>query len=386
MPSPFPLTLPAPGEAALTAWRLRYLRRTARLLFEGPHAVPPWLERAWSGVRASLGPVLAAHPGEVYAALALPQVGAPVHAGALAEAVPTLLLELARRRVLGREGVWWSAPVDRLLSPTLGVRLDFPATLAGMVFRDGEVEVTPGDVWALDQPRGEVAYHRLAEGGWLGLVDNNPLAMVEAHPEKAGNPLSLGEASAGQWVATIDEARALTRAVLPGLAAEHRALLATVVPVGGPMERSLSASYREGVGLVYVSLHPQLLTMAEALIHEVQHNKLNLVSHTDPLLMDGGRTLHTSPVRPDARPLWGVLLAVHAFLPVAELYARLAASGHPLCRASGFAARWEAIRTVNRDGMDTLRAHAVTTEAGRALLDGMDKLEKLQREGRVVEV
>lgn len=378
----WPLTLPAPGEDHLSPWRTRALRRAARRLVEGPWGGgAAGLERAWLGLRSELGPVLARDPASFYAALGLPQVLGPLWAGDLAAAVPPLLAELARRRVLGPVGIWWPAPVDRLLVPGLGVVVAFDTVKAGMVFRDGEIEVSPGDVWALDAPRGEPAFHRLAQGGWLALVDNNPLAMVEAHPDKGGNAVSLGSATVGEWVAALDAARESIRDGLPALAAEHARLLASVLPVGGPMEQSLSASYREAPGLVYVSLHPGQRTMAEALIHEVQHNKLNLVSLVDPLLTDGGATLHASPVRPDARPLWGVLLAVHAFLPVAEWMARLVAMGHPLAAESGFAERRDTILRGNRDGMDTLRANARPTEVGAALLRGMDALERAQRAG-----
>jgi len=389
MPAPFPLTLPLPGEDALGPWRTRYLRRTARRLVEGPFQLPAGLDRAWAGLRAALAPILAARPADVYAALSLPQVGAPLHAGDLAAAVPPLLVTLAHRRALGPEGIWWPAPVRRILAPTLGVCVEFSSDRVGMVFRDGEVETAPGEVWGLAGPpaRAEArrAFSPLLGGGWLATVDNNPLALVEAHPDKDGNTLSLGTADASAWVAALDEARALTRSVLPALAAEHRALLGTVIPVGGPMERSLSASYREAPGLVYVSLHTRPLVLATALLHEVQHNKLNLVSHADPLLEDGGRSLHASPVRPDLRPLWGVLLAVHAFLPVAELYARLRAMDHPLAQEGSFAAEHAAVLAGNREGMDTLRAHARPTELGGALLAGMDRLERAQRAGSPVD-
>ena len=40
------------------------------------------------------------------------------------------------------------------------------------------------------------------------------------------------------------------------------------VPVGWDEQRHLSASYQEAIGTVYLSLHPNPLTLAEALIHE----------------------------------------------------------------------------------------------------------------------
>jgi len=367
-------TLPVDGADVLGPFRTRYLRRSARLLLDWPEPLPPWLAHAWGGVREGLAALLARRPGDLYAALLLPQVGAPLHAGRLDLAVPAVLTELARRRALG-EAVWWHGPVRQLPSPPAGVSWESPVERAGMLFHDGEVETSPGEIWAFTGPR---RFHPLREGGWLAEVDNNPLASVEAHPDKAGNTLSLGEAPAEARVASLDDARRLIRLACPALADEHRALLATVGPVGGPMELSLSASYKEAIGLVYLSLHPSPLKLAEALVHEVQHNKLNLLSWSDTVLVEAGRTLHHSPVRPDPRPLWGVLLAAHAFLPVVEMFRGLARERHPLTQTDTFASRLAEVLEVNHEAMETLRAHARPTEIGGRLLAGMDALEREQ--------
>ncbi len=364
-----PYTLPDPGVVWLTRARSRYLARAARLLLE-PTAMPSWLASAWAGVREPLADLLRARPAEFLGAIALPQVGAPLCAGRLDEAIPQLLLELSRRRVLGREGVWWPGVVPRLLSAPRGVAHRFDPPLIGALFSDGEVEIAAGVPW---DEGGERAFVPLHGGGWLALADNNPLALEEAHPDKAGNALSLGGRTVEAWVGALDEARALVRDVLPDLAAEHAQVLATVVPVGFEPEKSLSASYREAIGVVYLTLHPRVAILAEALIHEVQHNKLNLLLWSDPLLHDDG-VLVQSPVRPDPRPLLGVLLAVHAFLPVAQLHLDLLARGHP----AGDPERLRQVMTANREGLAVLAA-ARPTAVGKVLLDGMVALEGWQR-------
>src|SRR5690606_5269945 len=111
---------------------------------------------------------------------------------------------------------------------------------------------------------------------------------------------------------------------LPELRVEIGANLQRVVPVGCDDKRHFSASYREAPGLVYLSLHPSPLTMAEAIVHETQHAKLNALGWLDPVLHNGHDTWTSSPVRPDLRPLMGVLMAVHAFIPVAALHGALA--------------------------------------------------------------
>ena len=71
------------------------------------------------------------------------------------------------------------------------------------------------------------------------------------------------------------------------------------------------------------------MIMTEAIIHEFQHNKFNVSAYSAEYLTNAFHPLYKSPVRPDPRPLWGILLAVHAFLPVAELYRRMRDAGHP---------------------------------------------------------
>jgi len=117
-----------------------------------------------------------------------------------------------------------------------------------------------------------------------------------------------------------------------------------------------------------MSLHPQAMTMAEALIHEFSHNKLAVLLEQGPLLENAFSPLYPSPVRPDPRPLHGVLLAVHAFLPVARLYERMIAGDDPRARHPEFRARFAAIVAGNGEGAAVLRAHARPTPLGVPLL------------------
>lgn len=205
----------------------------------------------------------------------------------------------------------------------------------------------------------------------LALVDDNPLAMVELHPDKQGNALDLGGHAAGAWIEALRGAFRPIAEELPTLRDEIDLFVQALVPVGFFPERHLSASYQEAVGVVYLSLHPQPLTLTEALIHEASHNKLNALVELDPLLENAFSPLVTSPVRPDPRPLHGVLLAVHAFLPIARLYERLVARG-----AAELAPRFERIRQINREGAQVLREHARPTPVGAALLAEIDRWDR----------
>lgn len=363
----------------------RFLRQTLRLLLDWPCALPVQLRHPYGELRGLLAELYKKKPGLLLGILSLPSISGPIQAALLApdegrglmEVVPHLLLALARAKVLGQRGFWWPVPIHRLLDPTLKLHRAFRPPAVGALFSDGEVDLGEGGLLKLEQAQ-TPAYFPLQHGGWLATVDTNPLAMVEAHPDKAGNAVDLGSQSAEAWVDVLNQARALIAEMLPELAAEHARVLAMVIPVGCHGQKSLSASYREVIGQVYLSYLPDPLAIAEALIHETQHNKLNLLSLHDPLLRDHGQALYHSPVRPDPRPLWGLLLAVHAFLPVAEFYHQLLIQQHPTTQNDRFLSRFHEILHGNHEGMEALRQHAQPTPLGKTLLDGLDHLERQQ--------
>jgi HEXXH motif-containing protein len=212
-------------------------------------------------------------------------------------------------------------------------------------------------------------FYEIGDDLALCLEDNNPLSSVEAHPDKLGNAIDLGDRSPADWVESLRAARARVEEHLPVLAEEMRLLLQALVPVGASNERHLSASYAEAIGMAYLSWHPDPMTMTEALIHEFSHNKLNALLGLDPLLENAHSMGHVSPVRPDLRPLLGVLLAAHAFIPVAHLYERMLAVDDPLSRRQDFVMRYRQIVTSNHEAVATLGRLGRFTPTGAPLLD-----------------
>jgi len=268
--------------------------------------------------------LLKADPGRVFSALRRPTVGTLIRCSRAGRVAPLL---------------------NDALAAELGLAVD-PA------------------IPCLSARRPEGAYHPVERGLVLATVDTNPLAMLEAHPDKHGNAIDLGGQPVDAWVRSLSEALALVEAHLPILRDEIDLVVQQVVPVGYDARTHLSASYAEAVGTVYLTLNPNPWTMAEALIHEHQHNKLNALLDLDPVLRNDRAERYASPVRPDPRPLFGVLLAVHAFLPVEALYRAAIDAG-----SSELTRRHDQVVQKNRDGAGVLLAHARPTETGRALLD-----------------
>lgn len=307
------------------------------------------------------------------------------------ELVPLLGFELALAGLLFRPldvrwDVRWLHSVERNVLVTLRVPTRTGFTSDGIWLRPtGRRECClPLDVALLAELNDEVAvgqraFPRVCGDLVLALCDGNPLATVEAHPEKSGNRLDLGGRTVDEWRLALEAALELIAGTLPLLRQEMPLLLRQIVPVGYSAETHLSASYREAVGTAYLTLHPWKLTMAEALIHEFQHNKLNAALAFDPLIENSPDELVRSPVRPDLRPVLGVLLAVHAFVPVAELFRRLLDAEDLVTRDPGFLRRMREVVDRNEEGLTLLQARARPTQVGQAILNDLAVLHARSR-------
>ena len=218
-------------------------------------------------------------------------------------------------------------------------------------------------------------FHAALPNARFALADDNPLPIFYDHPKRRGNVVSLGEQTQAAWLQQLASAVDQIARHLPALLDEMRLFLGHVVPVGFLQEDHQSASYPHALGTIYLTLHPRPMMMLEALIHEFQHNKLHALLQLGPILAGDEDLRVASPVRPDPRPLRGVLLAVHAFLPVAELYRRLAGTDDPLTREPWFAERYAAIRKTNRAAWLTVQQHAKWTPLAHGLADELARLD-----------
>lgn len=388
------LLLPAVGAPVFPRLARKVQLLALRRLLTFPPGAVPARATALGRAQAVIGDAARRHKAAVLHALGTPDVLTPLlvlHADLRAplplldEAVPSLLLALVRAGALA-ESVVWSAPVSRLVDDGGERVLHFTPPAAALLFTpDGaEARLATGALLSLLAPRGtdpppegvrvDPALLPLAHGVRLSTVDTNPLADIEAHPDKQGNAISLGGHGPGAWQAALREAFALIAQGVPTWAAELPHALRRIVPVGYHEQQHLSASYREAPGLAYMTLHPNRVTLAEAIVHETQHGKLNTLLQLDAVLENGRTTWTPSPVRPDLRPLEGVLLAVHAFVPVAAMHHGLAAAGHPLADDPWFQRRRAEVLAGNSRGMEILEEQGRWTPAGRRLRDGMRRL------------
>ncbi|MDI1477136.1 HEXXH motif-containing putative peptide modification protein [Polyangium sp. y55x31] len=398
---PEDLTIPAPGSETAKGVLSRALGRLVPELFGVGQGLALSAEaRADLQVFQTLArDVARKNPGSLPSVLRRTAMGTlvrclrtpgPDSEALLRELIGVFLVHLARASALPR-AIRQKAPPKQLVSTTAGFAIRLPEDTRAVVFEnEGKIVVERADgvkalsLQALEaQPPGysetragltvSRPFFPIDGGTVLALVDTNPLAMVEAHPDKEGNAIDLGGKDAAEWTKSLSEALGLVREHLPDLRGEIELFVQQIVPVGYHDEKHLSASYQEAIGTIYMSLHPSLMTMTEAVIHEFSHNKINALFEVDPVLENAFSPLYTSPVRPDPRPLHGVLLAVHAFLPVARLYERMIEAGHPLAKAPGFSERFARVRQINAEGAEVILEHGKPTRVGKAVLDEIQR-------------
>lgn len=402
-------TEPVDETRALARAYARYLASCCRrFLAVGPE-LPPELRPAHARVATLVREALGRSQGLTLNCFASPMVGTPLQClelrhdleafrtridAAGAAIMPHLLLEMALRQLIpAGASVLWEHGAPRLASLGIGGALTAPEGATGLRFSASHIAAVRGGLELATLPIGrdamrragaddrrgfhfEPVYRRVGKAAHFATADHNPIAAFEAHPDKAGNHVDLGGRPEEEWVGILDESFALIERFMPGEFAEMGMMLHEVIPVGYDIERHLSASYREAVGTIYLTLHPSVMIMTEAVIHEFQHNKFNVAAYSDQYLSNAFSPLYKSPIRPDPRPLWGILLAVHAFLPVAELYRRMRDAEHPWAARPDFERRLSELDLKNHEGMDMLRAHAQLTPAGRAMFDELEALER----------
>jgi HEXXH motif-containing protein len=402
LPLPRDLTIPEPGSTTAREVLSRSLGRLLPDLAAIPRALPS-SPRGRAELEATLGAVARAAKDRAGAAAILgalrsPTVGALVRSlrnellrraafdreraeSMLIDLVATLGLELALGGALGGELTLTRLP-PRIVSLGARAAIAIPAGTTALrlapgravIEREGErIELDLQAIAAGDATASPAIvtrpYHPIAGDIVLATVDNNPRASFGAEPGEPGNPVDLGGHAPDEWATALREALGLIAAHLPDLAREIDLYIRAFVPAGYHAETHRSASYRESIGAIYLTLHPNPMTLAEAVIHELSHNKLHALFELDPVIENDAVARFASPVRPDLRPLRGVLLAVHAFLPVARLYEKMTEARHPLSLGHYFPERFAQIRGLNRAAASTVLAHASPTPIGRALLD-----------------
>ncbi|WP_437755181.1 aKG-HExxH-type peptide beta-hydroxylase [Sorangium sp. So ce1389] len=158
-------------------------------------------------------------------------------------------------------------------------------------------------------------------------------------------------------------------AVWPDALRDVDAFFRGVLPMWMPDERWNSASTGELPFVLQLTVRETgwPLLLAESILHEASHVKLDMARLMTPLLSNGDEKIYRHPWRPDLRPMSGVLLGAHAFLAVMKLYE------HALEMAADERVEREYRLRRGEVGvaLKMLNDHAQFTPAGQAIYDAM---------------
>jgi HEXXH motif-containing protein len=143
-----------------------------------------------------------------------------------------------------------------------------------------------------------------------------------------------------------------------------------LVVAGGDSLISASLAAAHGAVFVNESLATGCLPLYESLLHEGSHHVLSARMTLDPMLTNP-EDLATSPLRPDPRPLRGILHAVFVTVRMAHGFARLYDADLSDRWTRHAERRLAAYDRQITSGLAILRQHGRFTPVGKSLVDSL---------------
>ena len=154
----------------------------------------------------------------------------------------------------------------------------------------------------------------------LTMEDNNPdNNIISAPSQNQETVLWWWEKTQEEWNQVLSRAFQIIQSINYGFFIEIQDMVQKIVPMKTSRGIHHSCTYRDCIWTLYIwytidAEFPEF-HIIEALIHESSHNKLNLILQSEELYENNTGDLYYSPYRPDARPLHGVFIGVHALVP-----------------------------------------------------------------------
>ncbi|MCS7475776.1 HEXXH motif domain-containing protein [Umezawaea endophytica] len=182
-------------------------------------------------------------------------------------------------------------------------------------------------------------------------------------------PSPLDGVEVDEWRKLLDEAWRLLVRWHPGYAAELSAGLTALIPIDAALQVVASSS-SAAFGGIALSPKRSATELAEALVHEVQHSKLNALSDLVRLHDGPDPSVRYAGWRDDPRPVVGALHGIYAFVSVVEFWhvqRGLVPEPHSRRADLTFALRARQVRRA----VDDLRGAAGLTDLGRRFVAGV---------------
>ena len=152
--------------------------------------------------------------------------------------------------------------------------------------------------------------------------DYNPYNLVETHPDHIEHWAIAGnwwEKTEEEWLKVYEKTFNILKNIDEWIYDELNQIITKIIPLWTARWVHNSWSYKECIGHLYMWFtidvgRPEINNL-EAIIHESSHNKLNLISQFDPIVLNDKSLKYYSAIRPDARHIQWVFLWYHAFAP-----------------------------------------------------------------------
>jgi len=286
---------------------------------------------------------------------------------------------LARRPqgVAGLDPMVWlvyyrlgQAILDRAPLPfPWGENLDRLDHLAGRCLAPGQV-IAWGDASLYSPAEWEAILALLQEGGDF---------VADLIPPSAATQSALEEAAA----AVLALVRPLQAGLGPSI---ERLLQLTILAVPGPRAQAArqsfggaTAFFLRGASVIHASPALTLPGLLERLVHEAAHAELFVLAQDSPLCHNRDDERHPVQIRPDPRPMNGILHSLHVTGRVCETLDALLADG---LLASGFSGHREPAllledcqrlreqqAELGRSSLAAARRHGRLTELGQAVCE-----------------
>lgn len=263
--------------------------------------------------------------------------------------------------------------------PTVGqvqVPGSFPIGFVELTARAGEVTLTARNMPVIKFAVGKraggfipVHRHRSEASGLvldIEIDDCDPYREFSA----PAAPSRLDEIEAAHWCKQITEAWQILALWHRAHALELNTSLRTLIPI--PSVGLTGASSSAAFGAIALGPADTATSLAETLLHEVQHSRLNALFDMLRLHDDDGVARWYAPWRDDPRPLAGVLHGIYAFI-AAVVYGMVQRDLVPEMEARAVNLKFALRRCQTREAVTALRATEELTDLGRALVSAVDK-------------
>ncbi len=239
---------------------------------------------------------------------------------------PNILLEKYRKlfvsktRKIWSEHIWWDIPCDEfLLHPDIHSRLlnsvRWELWVSIQYYRELEKEYHQfQEEWFFYDASEKIIGTNIV----LTLDFTNPDVNKHAHPEHQKQSITIWfwDQTPENWRSLFQISFDIVRSVSPWCMNEIDSMIKKIIPFWVSVWVHNSGSFSDAIWHLLMSYpigmsHPEL-ALLEAILHEYNHNKINLIMQTESLILNDSREIYYSPYRPDARHIHGIYLWLHA--------------------------------------------------------------------------